>query len=214
MTTKKQIDSTDRIIVSSVDSEGRGKKTSYTLEEIVGGWRDAKTSLDAAANSGANVPPLEAFGPSGDHIARNFDVNDVLYTAVHIEHDIKLPSTMYPHVHWSTNGTNTQPVVWEIKLTSALGHDQDNFGASQTFTVTQTPSGTAWRHMIAEDDTGLPAIETDSIILVRIKRLTNGGTDNTDKVFGLFFDLHYEAARYGSLNRAPNFYVDEEEHDS
>lgn len=39
------------------------------------------------------------------------------------------------------------------------------------------------------------------------KRVTNGGTDNTDGIFGFQADLHYEADVIGTPNRTPNFYT-------
>jgi hypothetical protein len=48
--------------------------------------------------------------------------------------------------------------------------------------------------------------EPDELILVTLKRVTNGGTNNTDTVFGLMVDLHYESDRHVTRNKSPNFY--------
>jgi len=42
--------------------------------------------------------------------------------------------------------------------------------------------------------------------LVTLKRVTNGGTDNTDDVFGLMVDLHYQSDRDATRNKVPDFY--------
>ena len=60
--------------------------------------------------------------------------------------------------------------------------------------------------MVTEDATGFTVPEVDSLILLELKRVTNGGTENTDTVFGLFVDLHYQTSMYATPNRSPSFY--------
>jgi hypothetical protein len=106
-------------------------------------------------------------------------------------------------------GTNTNTVRWEFQISRALGHNQANFGAPTSYYVTQAGAGTAWRHMVAEvdDADALILVEPDEIILVTLRRVTNGGTNNTDTIFALTVDFHYEADREVTPNKAPNFYV-------
>jgi len=49
--------------------------------------------------------------------------------------------------------------------------------------------------------------EPDELILVTLRRVANGATENTDTVFGLTVDFHYESDRRSTPNRSPNFYV-------
>ena len=116
---------------------------------------------------------------------------------------------MYPHVHWTTNGTNTNTVKWELIYTYAKGHNQEAFPTETTINLEQAGSGTAWQHMIVEasDAQAFTAPEVDSLILMRVRRVTNGGTDNTDQVFGLFVDIHYQKDRFGTPQKSPNFYA-------
>lgn len=173
-------------------------------------WQDYLTSISTGKTGAANAPTWTAVGPTGTNFAWAFGLNDYIQLAgFHVLHDIKRGSLMYPHVHWTTDGTDTNTVKWELSYTYAKGHDQEAFPADTVITVEQAASGTAWQHMISEvgDATGaFTAPEVDSIIMTRIRRITNGGIDNTDDVFGLFVDIHYQLDRAGTLNKAPNFY--------
>lgn len=169
------------------------------------GWRDLRCALVAAA-TGTGTPALTAFGTSGNIKQMAFGVGDSVYLAAHVDHDIKPGSTIYPHVHWTTNGTSTNTVKWELRYVTAKGHNQANFGADTVVNLEEAAQGTAWRHMVTEDATGFTAPEVDSVIIMELKRVTNGGTENADTVFGLFVDFHYESDRNATLNRAPDFY--------
>lgn len=172
------------------------------------GWRDMRAAVVAGGDTGGlGAPTLSAFGPSGTTYQYAFDVDEKIHLTLHVDHDIKPGSTVYPHVHWSTNGTSTDSVKWEISYTIATGHDTANFGTNTVVNVEEAAAGTAWRHMVTEDATGFLAPEPDSVMLMTLKRVTNGGTDNTDTVYGLFVDLHYQAERVGTPNRTPNFYT-------
>ena len=62
--------------------------------------------------------------------------------------------------------------------------------------------------MVAEvaDEDALTLLEPDELILVTVRRVTNGAVDNTDDVFGLTVDFHYESDRDSTPNKVPNFY--------
>ena len=64
--------------------------------------------------------------------------------------------------------------------------------------------------MVAEvsDADAIILTEPDELLLVTIRRVTNGVVNNTDIVFGLSVDLHYEADRDTTPNKTPNFYND------
>lgn len=174
------------------------------------GWRDLTSSVSSARVPPASAPVADNFGLSGLRLEYRFAVNDYIFIwPYHINHDIKPGGRAYLHVHWSTNGTNTQPVKWQLDVMRAKGHDQESFGAPVSYTVTGTPHGTAWRHMISEvsDADALSVFEPDELVIVTLKRITNGGTDNTDKVFALQVDLHYETDREFTAFKAPDFYA-------
>lgn len=171
-------------------------------------WENYTTSL-IVSRPGATAPTLRAFGPTGNIQQLDFAVNDFVYTAgFPIGHDIKPGSLMYPFVYWSTNGINTNTVKWELSYTYAKGHDQEAFPAETTLNLEKAGSGTAWQLMITEasDTEAFTAPEVDSSILLKLRRVTNGGTDNADQVFGLFIGMHYQKDRFGTPQKAPDFY--------
>lgn len=174
------------------------------------GWRDMISSLDVQGVPEPNLPVRASFGPSGLRQEYAFEVGDYAFCQpYHVNHDVKVGGLALVHVHWSTNGTSVQPVKWEFQITRALGHNQQYFGAETSYFVTQASNGGAWRHMIAEVVIGdaLTLVEPDEVILVTLRRVTNGATDNTDAVYALLVDFHYEADKSATLNRAPNFYA-------
>jgi hypothetical protein len=173
------------------------------------GWKDIVMPLNGAGVPAASSPDLIPFGPSGLREEFRFAVNDYCFVGpIHINHDCKPSGDIYLHVHWSTNGTNVQPVKWELQVMRARGHNQENFAAPTTISVEQAAAGSAWRHMVAEVavDSKFIMTEPDELFLVTLRRVTNGGTDNTDNVFGLCVDGHYQSDRQSTVNKAPNFY--------
>lgn len=175
------------------------------------GWRDMLAPLSAARVPPSNAPSLENFGSAGSlqRTEYAFDVGEYIFvTPLHTQHDLKPNSLAYFHVHWTTNGTNVNTVRWEINYQRSKGHGQAAFGApTQLLLAAQAPTGTAYTHMIIEDTVGITLYEPDELIIATIRRVTNGGTDNTDTVFALMCDLHYQVDRQATLNKAPNFYA-------
>jgi hypothetical protein len=174
------------------------------------GWKDLVAPVFGAP-LGAAAPVLENFGPAGTLQRKEyaFALNDYVWLSpFHVNHDIKPGGLAYLHVHWSTDGTQTNTVKWEFNVQRALGHNQANFGAPVALTVTQAAAGTAWRHMIAEVDlaSAMTFTEPDELLLVSLRRVTNGGTNITDKVFGILVDLHYESDRDATPFKSPSFY--------
>ena len=198
------------------------KGSELTTEELDGnfsdldlrtaaGWKDMLAPLTAAGVPSNNAPTLTNF-VVGTNTRREyaFVVNDYIYVQpFHINHDIKPNGLAYAHVHWTTNGTSTATVKWEFQIVRALGHNQANFTQSATIAVEQAGAGSAYRHMVAEVDVAdaLTLTEPDELILVTLRRVTNGGTDNADTVFGLMVDFHYESDRDATPNRSPDFYA-------
>jgi hypothetical protein len=174
------------------------------------GWKDMLAPLTAAGVPNNNAPSLTNF-VVGTNTRREyaFAVNDYIYVQpFHINHDVAPGGAAYVHVHWTTSGTRTASVKWEFQIVRALGHNQANFTQSTTITVEQAAAGTAYRHMVAEVAVAdaLTLTEPDELILVTLKRVTNGATDNSDTVFGLMVDFHYESDRDTTPNKSPNFF--------
>jgi hypothetical protein len=179
--------------------------------DLKSGWRDNFANI-AGQPTGVNAPTMTAFGPTGNIKQPAFATaagGDSVYIIWHIDHDVEPGSTCYMHVHWTTNGTSTNKVKWEIRYTFAKGHNQSsggNFPAETLISLEESASGVAWRHMVTEDAVGITVPEPDSLVVAEVKRVVASGAANADTVFGLFVDIHYQADRIATVNRSPNFY--------
>ena len=172
-------------------------------------WEDMLTAISSGRTGVANAPNWTAFGPTGTNSQWVFSLDDYIQlNGFHITHDVKPGSKIYPHIHWTTDGTDTNTVKWRLSYTLAKGHNQEAFPADATIDLEQAGSGIAWQHMISEvsDAAAIDMPEIDTLIVIRLERVTNGGTDNTDDVFGIFVDLHYQKDRFGTPQKAPDFY--------
>lgn len=173
-------------------------------------WDDELAALASSLSPGVS-PTLANFGATG--ITRQYEFNrgDSVQVAFHIRHSIKRGSLVYPHIHWSTDGTSSGNVEWVISYEIAKGHQQEEFAAQTPITLVQTANANAWHHHIVEasDAQAFVAPEVDSLILMRI---TRGSTSDTytnaggGHVFGLYADLHYQKDRFGTPQKSPNFY--------
>ncbi len=174
-----------------------------------GEWRDLITQI-RVPTSGPSIPVLTAVG-SGVIRHPAWAINDQLWTDWHIQHDYAIGTDVLMHMHWHTGGTSILDVTWEFTFYHAQGNNQANFafaGAGTVVTASQAAHGTAFRHMITETAAiTIPGLEPDSMLCTRIRRITNGGVDNADTVFGFQADLHYQANSIGTKNRVPNFYT-------
>lgn len=174
------------------------------------GWRDLTSEL--FTRGGAASPSIAQFR-NGIYLYA-FPSNQMkeVFVQFHIDHDYKLGSNLYPHIHWAANTTTaTGNVRWGFEYSVAKGHGQQAFGAttiiysSYTFTSNQQ-----YIHHVSEVSDGDAIsganIEPDSVVLMRIFRDVDN--DNfADTVFGITADIHYQADRYCTKNKAPNFYV-------
>lgn len=173
------------------------------------GWKDLISSISSARVPPSNAPTADTFGPVGVRQEFRFAVGNYIFIQpFHTNHDIVPNGKAYLHVHWSTNGTNVQPVRWRMDIMRAKGHSQESFAAVDSVEVTQSPMGVAWSHVVSEasDAQALTMTEPDELFLVTLTRIANGGTENTDKVFGLTVDFHYESDRDTTPNKSPNFW--------
>lgn len=174
-------------------------------------WEDYTETL-ANAQPRGTAPTLAAFGATSITQQYAFNRGDGIQVAFHVRHDIKPGSLMYPHVHWSTDGVGSGDVEWVIEYEYAKGHNQEAFAAQTSITLVQTASGTAWQHMITEasDAQAFTAPEVDSLILMKVSRGSTSDTypnTGTGGVFGLYVDIHYQRDRFGTPNKAPDFYA-------
>lgn len=182
-------------------------QTKQWLHEIYkSGWRDILGPIEVRG-VGANDPTWSQIG-SGPFRAYKFALNDECWVSFHIPHDYKLGSDMHIHAHWIPDGTNTASVKWQFEYMFAKGHNQAAFApAGTTITAEEAPPGTAYQHMVTETIAiSDSAFEPDGLLYCCITRVTNGGTDNTDGIFLLTADVHYQSVNFATKNKEPDFY--------
>jgi hypothetical protein len=175
-------------------------------------YKDMLSAVGSARVPPSNAPRSEDFGPAGVLQRQEFafDVGDYVFIQpFHTNHDIMPEGKAFIHVHWSTDGVSTGNVKWEFLIQRAIGHNQASFFNETTRTIEQAGSGTAWQHMISEVIEGeeLIMVEPDELILITLRRVAASSNENTDSVFGMEIDLHYESNYIGTPLRAPPFYM-------
>lgn len=170
-------------------------------------WRDLLVPLVPPA-SGLTIPTVTQVAGSVISMPL-WAIDDRMWVAWHVQHDYVVGTGVHFHVHWLADGTSANSVRWQFSYFHAKGHGQAAFGfsgAASVLTVDQA-SAAQYQHMIAESAAvAISGLEPDSVILCEVRRVANGGTDNTDNVFGFQADLHYQADAIGTKNRTPNFY--------
>jgi len=176
------------------------------MSKVIYGWKDLRMAMLSGRLGTVNFPNLASFGPTGVIEQLAFDVGDLVYVAGHVDHDIRKDSMMHPHVHWTTDGTNVQSVKWQITYSGAARENQEAFPTDTIVSVEEAATGVAWSHMVTEDVIGFAALPIDALWIAEIKRVSNGATNNTDTVFGMFVDLHYEVQQFATPFKEPPFY--------
>ena len=138
-----------------------------------------------------------------------FPRNKEAWAKYHIDGDYKPNGEIYIQLHWTTDGTSTNNVKWQIKYTIAKGYNQitggEFFDPINTIYMEQAASGIKWKHMITVSSLiELTNAEPSSMIMINLKRISGTGDHNNDDVFGLQLDLQYQTDRHSILNRMPN----------
>lgn len=174
------------------------------------GWRDNVVPLDVEVGN-PDAPVLNVF--RGGIKRYNFPAGQMTEASAsfHIDHDYKVGTALYPHIHWAITSTATGTVRWGVEWTYAKGHGQMPFGPTTTVYVEQASNGIAFTHFVAEvsDANAIPGtnIETDGIVTCRFFR--DGAHPNdtlAEDVFVFCVDLHYQAAQFATPNKAPDFF--------
>lgn len=170
------------------------------------GWDDMIGSLAAGNTTNTNDPTWAAFR-NGIYAWRfSATALNEVWISFHINHEYAPGTVIYPHIHWSTAGTNTGVVRWGIEYTVAKCYDQEAFPASSTIYLEQAASAVPYQHQIVEVDLAntIPTthLETDAVILMRVFRDGAHANDTcTDPAFGLFCDLHFQKRAFSTPNK-------------
>ena len=183
-----------------------------TLETSVRhiGWSDNIAFFSAAKGKGTSEPTWEDIG-NGQY-AYSFLAGDELFVHHHINHDYRLGTDAYPHVHFLVDQTMNagEQITWRYAYVIAKGHAQgQSLTAAETIidmTYTATGAEVAGEHIVLEcsDVQAFDLIEPDTIVMARVDLLSE---NVTGKIFGLVADLHYQVDGITTVNKAPNFYI-------
>ena len=186
---------------------------SVDAAQLVDGWNDLTSTLLAGKTTGGAAPAWAAWAGTNIYTWQfSASTIDSLQVApFHFEHDYKIGSAVYPHIHWKPDDTNTGVVRWGLEFTYAIGHGQAAFPtATSIIYLEQAGSGEAYKHQIIEvPDPGvtLAGLEPDTIVQTRIFRdATHINDTYTGVAHGLTVDAHYRTDRLATVNKEPNFY--------
>lgn len=183
------------------------------------GWRDLTCAIDPKA-TGAGSPARTLY--RGTIYGYAFGVGDLAdFDGFHIPHDYLPGSDIFVHVHWSHNGTAISgTAAFEVTMTYAKGHNQANFPAEVTQTITVATPNIAtvpqYRHRVDEvqaSQAGGSAtlhnttdLEVDGLMLGYIKLITlpaiTGGS-----LFIHTVDIHYQSTNMATKQKSPSFYA-------
>lgn len=210
LTAKETLDGTEEFYIND---GGVSKKIAFsTIQDnvIEEGWRDLIADI-TIRNNPATDPTWAVIGTS-PFWAYKFAIGDKVWIYFHINHDYKVGGAIHLHSHWLSDGTDTTNAVkWQFTYSVIKGHNQTGGDLSMTGTpvTVSTVSGGQYRHMISEVSASIDVTnaEVDALVCVVIERVTNGATDSTNGIFLLTADCHYEANRFTTPNKAPDFYA-------
>lgn len=128
-----------------------------------------------------------------------------LFFTIQTPHDMKIGSSLYPHVHWSPDTSTAQNVTWVF--TYQWANINENYGNTIS-TLRKSCNTIAVKHR--HNMCSFPAMAKtnstlSSVIVGRLYRDSANATDtSTVKAWLLGFDLHYEKDKLGSANEASN----------
>jgi hypothetical protein len=170
------------------------------------GWRDITSDI-SVKGTGTNNPSWATVRNGISAYTFSATTMQEAWVNFHINHDYAVGTPIYLHVHWINPGTNTGTVRWGFEYTIAKGHQQEAFPATTTAYVEQASSG-QFVHMIGEISSGISSasLEPDALILVRVFRDAAHVNDTcTNAVALVMSDVHYQANKWATKNKAPNF---------
>lgn len=174
-------------------------------------WADLLSDIDAGRLVGPNAPTYADFVgtiPSARFSATA--MNEVSFKA-HIPHDWKPGTPIYPHVHWSTTGTDLGVVRFGLEYSAARGHSRGAFPVPTTIYLEQAYPGQIGgrpTHVITETSDAAAILtdqlEPDALILFRLFRDAAHVNDTqTQPAFIFFADCHYQSDENQTTTRFP-----------
>lgn len=161
-------------------------------------WDDIRVSIITRGSGGTNPTFAQM---QGNLYAYKFSggARNEIHFEVQLPHGWAEGTTIFPHVHWISNGSDkTNTVTW------GLEYEWQNIGGSfggTTSTISNSvlSGGLKLQNISNIQDAGITESDKkiSSMLICRLYR--DGGNDlNNDDCFLLAFDIHYEVNTIGS----------------
>lgn len=192
-------------VLSTVDGQNGSLKSGDNYV-----WRDEKASFTIKSTGNSN-PTIGEYLPGFTGLIFSGTSMNQVWIDFHIDHDIALGTKIYPHVHWMPLTNTAGTVRWGFQYIIAKGHGQAAFPTESTTVYVNHAftSGKQYFHMVTEvpeiDAILSSEVEPDSVIKMRIFRDAVNDSHN-ENIHAWQADLHYQVARIGTINKAPNFF--------
>jgi hypothetical protein len=167
-------------------------------------WDDLRVATTSTRRGDANKPTFKQLlddGSSSVGVYGDFfdaDGREDTFFTCQMPHGFAQSTTLKPHIHWVSEGTDTGDVVFTFEWTYAdIG---DVFPATTISDVTVTAPGTALQHTMTHfDDVTPDSSGVSGMFICRVSRDAANAADTcTDEVCILEFDFHYQFNRPGS----------------
>lgn len=187
---------------TSINTEGALQETGL---KIKGTYDDLPPVPLLLSKVSANTPTLEVF--KGNIYQYTFDAtNDEVFGATEITHQYKEGTSIYPHIHWASNGleVTNRYVKWQLDYSIGKPHDSGFSNQVTLSTEDVIPANSFDRsHFITElspiSGTG---ITIGTYICWRLRRIASTGLAPTNNPFGLAVGFHVEQDTFGSATRS------------
>jgi len=196
------VDPTDELIIQKA---GETSCKKIQVDDLFGGWKDL-IPYEYTNGASAAAPSFTSF-PASEISDWSFGVGDERWLKYHVDHDMKQSDLMYPHIHLTTSGTSTNVVRFQLDFIMVNSHGVASWPATSTTQVIDTtPIGVAMTQYTSEG-TAVATPLPDTLIHLRVRRISNGGVTNPDTVWMHAVDWHYPTQMFATRNRVPNFYA-------
>lgn len=175
-------------------------------------WKDNVSVFVEKAYGGGGNPTFGVYMGNFQGLLFSSSNMQQVWCDYHILHDYALGTKQYPHVHWLPITNQAGVVRWGFEYMAAKGHQQQIFTNPVTVYVEQAVTANSLgMHMVAEvsEVDAIPAtnLEPDAFVKIRVFRDAAHANDTYPaQVHAWCCDLHYQIARIGTINKAPNFY--------
>lgn len=181
---------------------GCGTDKTLVLSETV--WDDLPPSPIIGGNTGASTPTLAQFVE--DTVQYTFDAStDICHGATEITHRYKEGTTIYPHIHWASNGTagEDRHVKFQLKYCTISAGGVASAQSTTVVSVTIPANTLSLTCFISDFETPITGTnrKVGDYICWKFQRITATGTAPSANPFVLAIGFHIECDTIGSRTK-------------